>query len=99
MCPLHSIVGITNLNGKIVSVLNLQTLFGSEAQYIDEKSYVFVVKGAGLSIALLADNVHHVSQIERSNFVPTQMLGYDWLDSVQRHYRRWTYLIRYWWLI
>lgn len=63
--------GVTNLNGKIVSVLDLRHFFGLEVLTDADdltSAMVIVVEGAGLEMGLLVEGVQAVQEIAPSAF-------------------------------
>lgn len=77
--------GVTNLGGKIMSVLDLLAFFGvAESAPIasPKPRMLIVVAGAGLEIALLVDEVEAVTELPRQSLVTSQLLGQEWLESV-----------------
>ncbi len=74
--------GVINLNGKIVTVLDILRLFGvSQTETTGNK--VVVVSGAGLEIALLVDEIESVAELPRQKFTKSQVLGPEWLGAVE----------------
>lgn len=80
--------GITNLKGKLVSVLDLMIFLGvDEKRMVDSaatspKKKMIVATGADLEIGLMVEQVDTVTEIRRSSLINAQSLGYDSLQSV-----------------
>lgn len=79
--------GVTNLRGKIVSILDLGIFFDvplyDAASRTQTGQMVVVAAGAGLEIGLLADSVATVVELARNTFVSGQSVGFDVTDAVQ----------------
>lgn len=73
--------GVINLNGKIVTVLDILRLFGVQAE--SNPTRVVVVTGGGLEIGLLVDEIEAVKELPRQSLTKTQVLGPEWLDAVE----------------
>lgn len=64
------IAGIVNLRGEVVTVLELRKLLGYSAQK-NETDYVIIrLKTGGQQVAIKADMVYDVIDIDRSRFEP-----------------------------
>jgi purine-binding chemotaxis protein CheW len=80
--------GITNLKGKLVSVLDLMVFLGVdedrnvEAMSHPPKKMMIVAIGADLEIGLMVEQVGSVTEISRETLMNVQSLGYDVLHSV-----------------
>ena len=77
--------GVTNLGGKIMSVLDLLAFFGVADDTPVPSSrprMLIVVAGAGLEIALLVDEVEAVTELPRLSLIASQALGQEWLENV-----------------
>lgn len=75
--------GVTNLDGKIMSVLDLQSFFGIPINTPpNPRRMLIVATGADLEIALSVDEVEFVMDIPRESLILSQVLGQEWLDTV-----------------
>ena len=80
--------GITNLKGKLVSVLDLMVFLGVDEDRSVEtmpnppKKMMIVAIGADLEIGLMVEQVGSVTEVSRETLINVQSLGYDALHSV-----------------
>lgn len=61
--PAH-VVGIVQVRGRVVPVVDLRRRFGMEPHQVTASSRVVVVQAAGRVIALLADSAREVAKID-----------------------------------
>ena len=80
------IIGIINLRGKIVTVINLSQKIGLEASTISEASRIIIVQWKDEYIGLLIDSISDVIDIEKKSLTsaPAAMHGTrgGYIDSV-----------------
>ena len=67
--PAH-VVGIVQVRGRVVPVIDLRRRFGLEAHEVTASSRVVVVQAAGRIIALLADSAREVARIDPAETRP-----------------------------
>jgi purine-binding chemotaxis protein CheW len=69
-CTPDFILGILNVHGQIVSVMDLARFFGLPAQEVDETSKIIIVYGAGMETGIVAAGVTGVSRIAVAEIQP-----------------------------
>ncbi|MCB9435530.1 MAG: chemotaxis protein CheW [Anaerolineales bacterium] len=74
--------GIINWNSKIISVLDIVSLFEGAAPSPQREQFVVVVQGSGLEIGLNVNTVGVVTEIAQRTLVSAQTIGQDWLDGI-----------------
>lgn len=67
--PPH-VLGIVQVRGRVIPVLDLRRLFGLEARALELSSRVIVVEHDGREVGLLADSAREVLPIEPAAFTP-----------------------------
>ncbi|EQA38004.1 CheW-like protein [Leptospira inadai serovar Lyme str. 10] len=67
--PEH-VLGIVNLRGDVVTILNLMALFGKDWNFIENKSSLIRLKGKKESFAILADSISDIVEIPEENLEP-----------------------------
>lgn len=88
-----SVLGVINLRGRVVPVIDLARKFGSTASAITSRSCVVLVdvevESENLVVGLLADSVHEVVEIPAENIEPPPSFGtrvnIDFLESLGRN--------------
>jgi purine-binding chemotaxis protein CheW len=74
--PAH-VVGIIQLRGRVLPVIDLRTRFGMEARTPSLDSRVVVVKQADRAVALLADRAREVLRLDPAKFREAPEVGAD----------------------
>jgi purine-binding chemotaxis protein CheW len=80
--------GVANLSGRIVSVLDLQRLFGIAPQNLPQPPadnatpMLIVVTGAGLEMALVADSVQAVTSLAAETLTAAQATGDEAIKGI-----------------
>ncbi len=64
------VVGVVNLRGNILSVIDIRTFFGLPAVEMAEKSRILVVEGAGLRIGVVVERVEEITQTGTDSLKP-----------------------------
>lgn len=67
--PEH-VLGIVNLRGDVVTILNLMALFGRDWKFSENKSSLIRLKGKKESFAILADSISDIVEIPEENLEP-----------------------------
>lgn len=74
--------GVMNWNSKIISMLDIVSLFEGVAPDPQREQFAIVATGAGLEIGLTVNSVGAVTELARHLLFSTQTLGQEWLDGV-----------------
>ena len=61
------VIGVINLRGKIISVIDVRTRFGKEKVEYDERTCIIVVDIANVYIGFIVDSVSEVSTIDNKD--------------------------------
>ncbi|EQA43362.1 CheW-like protein [Leptospira broomii serovar Hurstbridge str. 5399] len=69
-CAPPYIEGIVNLRGDVVTILNLQNLFGKKSNPDKDKYSIIRLKGKKQAFAILADEVSDIIEVSEKNFEP-----------------------------
>jgi purine-binding chemotaxis protein CheW len=69
-CTPDFVLGVVNLRGRILSVIDLHRFLGLEGIHIDEETQVMAVSAAGLEIGLLANEVRAVVALPLEKLTP-----------------------------
>ncbi len=64
------IIGVINLRGNVISVMDIRLRFNLEARDYDDRTCIIVVKINEISIGLLVDTVNEVMDIPESQIDP-----------------------------
>ncbi|MBR0550976.1 chemotaxis protein CheW [Stakelama marina] len=74
--------GLVNVRGRIVPLTDLRVMFGCERRAADHDTRIIVVEitldGEPLTVAIMADAVTAVSDIDERDFQPTPSVGMRW---------------------
>ncbi len=70
-CTPDFVVGVINLRGRILSVIDLQRFLGLEATPIDSRAQVIAVSAGGMEVGLLTNKVYAVRPIPLNDLKPT----------------------------
>ena len=76
------VLGIINLRGEIVAVLDIAMLFGLPPAHVTGNSRVVIVEHAGLTAGLMADRIEKVKELAREAVAPPPMT----LDTIRSNY-------------
>ena len=68
----EAVEGVMNLRGRIVPVIDLGRMFGSQSAEAADKRRVIVVEHAGRNLALLVHSASHILRIAQSEVEPTR---------------------------
>lgn len=74
--------GVMNWNSKIISILDIVSLFEGVGADPKREQFIVVASGAGLEIGLNVNAIGAVIDLPRSLLVNAQALGQEWLDGV-----------------
>lgn len=72
-----SVLGIINLRGNVVTVLNTRNLFDLEPQPVSEKTRIVIIESLDQVVGVLVDNVEDVVDLDASTIENTPNLGND----------------------
>lgn len=64
------IIGVINLRGQVISVMDIRARFKMEAREYDDRTCIIVVKINDISIGLIVDTVNEVIDIPESQMDP-----------------------------
>lgn len=64
------IVGVINLRGSVISVMDIRKRFNLEAREFDDRTCIIVVNISNISIGLIVDTVNEVIDIPESEIDP-----------------------------
>ena len=64
------ILGIVNLRGKIIPVMDMRVKFGLERISYDDRTCIIVIETDDITIGLIVDNVAEVLMIDDENIAP-----------------------------
>ncbi len=71
------VLGIINLRGNVVTVIDTRTRFGLAAKEVDENSRVIVIEAEDQSVGILVDAIAEVADIPESEIEVTPNIGND----------------------
>ncbi len=71
------ILGIVNLRGNVVTVLDMRALLGIESRPVDESSRIIIAETEGQAIGLLVDSVAEVVYLRVSEIEVAPKVGKD----------------------
>jgi purine-binding chemotaxis protein CheW len=77
-----SVVGVTDLRGRVIPVVDLRARFGFDPVEVDEQSRIIVLDAEGRLIGLLVDGVDRVTRIMPSQKTDPETTDDDQLDAV-----------------
>ncbi len=66
----ESIIGVVNLRGKVISVMDMRKRFHLQSREYDDRTCIIVVDINSISIGLVVDTVSEVLTIEESQISP-----------------------------
>ena len=69
------VVGVLNLRGQVIPVVNLRMKFGLEDRELDKSTRIIVVEVQGRIMGMVVDEVSEVLQIELDNISPPPPMG------------------------
>jgi len=64
------VVGVTNLRGSILSVVDIRSFFGLPPVARGPKSRILVVEGGGLTVGLVVERVEEISDVKTTEIKP-----------------------------
>lgn len=64
------IIGVINLRGNVISVMDIRKRFGLESREFDDRTCIIVVRINNISIGLIVDTVNEVVDIPESQIDP-----------------------------
>lgn len=73
----HYVIGIINLRGNVVSVIDARTRFGLMSKEDDDLSRIIVIEASSQTIGILVDSVAEVVDIKRSEIETAPNVGND----------------------
>ncbi|MGB1880679.1 MAG: chemotaxis protein CheW [Gammaproteobacteria bacterium] len=73
----HYVMGIINLRGNVVTVLDTRMLLNLEAREITENSRIMIIEAGKIAVGLLVDSVAEVLNVSASQIDPPPTLGKD----------------------
>ncbi len=73
----EQILGIVNLRGNVVTVLDMRSLLGIERKPVDESSRIIIAETAGQAVGLLVDSVAEVVYLRASEIESAPKVGKD----------------------
>jgi len=73
----HYVIGIINLRGNVVSVIDARTRFGLMSKEDDDLSRIIVIEASSHTIGILVDSVAEVVDISRSEIETAPNVGND----------------------
>jgi purine-binding chemotaxis protein CheW len=66
----ESMIGVVNLRGNVISVMNMRNRFHLESREIDDRTCIIVVNVEDIAIGLLVDTVNEVLNIPEAQIDP-----------------------------
>ena len=96
-----SVLGVINLRGRVVPVIDLARKFGAQPSAVTSRTCVVLVdvtvEGENLVVGLLADSVHEVVEITPEEIEPPPSLGtrmsIEFLHGIGRHRDRFVLIL------
>ncbi|MCB1749742.1 MAG: chemotaxis protein CheW [Gammaproteobacteria bacterium] len=73
----HFVLGIINLRGNVVTVLDMRKLLGLMPGEVTEQSRIMVIESGKVTVGLLVDSVAEVVNINASQIDPAPSVGND----------------------
>lgn len=73
----HSVMGIVNLRGNVVTVIDTRELFGLPTHELTEHSRIMIVECNKMTVGLLVDSVAEVVNIQSSDIDAPPNIGHD----------------------
>jgi len=71
------VLGIINLRGNVVTVIDTRTRFGLSTKEVDDNSRVIVIETEDQSVGILVDAIAEVADIPKSEIEVTPNIGND----------------------
>ena len=71
------ILGVINLRGKVIPIVDLRLKFGMEPKKIDEETCIIVVRVQGIQMGILVDKVSEVRNIASADVEDAPSFGSD----------------------
>jgi len=71
------VLGIINLRGNVVTVIDTRTRFGLTPKEVDDNSRVIVIETEDQSVGILVDAIAEVADIPKSEIEVTPNIGND----------------------
>ena len=71
------VLGIINLRGNVVTVVDTRSRFGLPPTEIDDASRIVIIESAGQVVGILVDSVAEVVELRQSEIDPTPSVGND----------------------
>lgn len=73
----HYVIGIINLRGNVVSVIDARSRFGLMTKEDDDLSRIIVIEASSQTIGILVDSVAEVVDVQRSEIETAPNVGND----------------------
>ncbi len=83
-CPPY-VMGIMNLRGEIVPVINVRKRFKKPHKEYDEFTCIIVIEHGEYSIGLVVDNIHEVVTISEENIMPPPSVKLNYYNHYIRN--------------
>ena len=78
------IMGLINLRGKIIPVIDVQKRFGQEPSEYNDRTCIVVINVQSTVVGLIIENIAEVVEIQEENILPPPSIGRS--DRVQNKY-------------
>jgi purine-binding chemotaxis protein CheW len=83
------VVGVMNLRGNILSIIDIRIFFGLPKVTVSEKTRILVVEGEGLKIGILVEQVDEIHAIDEADVKPPLSLNKaiveDYIKGIATH--------------
>jgi purine-binding chemotaxis protein CheW len=83
------VVGVINLRGNILSVVDIRIFFGLPKVTISERTRILVVEGEGLRVGILVEQVDEISAIDADDIKPplslNKAISEDYIKGIATH--------------
>jgi len=83
------IVGIINLRGSIIPIIDVRMRFGYETKEYDSRTCIIVLQNGDMSIGLIVDSVQEVAKIDQDSIAKPPANGTNDKDYYIKGIARW----------
>jgi len=73
----HYVVGVINLRGKVIPVIDLRLKFGVEDTAHTRQTCIIVIEGQNGQVGMIVDSVSEVLELKSEQIEPSPVLGDD----------------------
>jgi purine-binding chemotaxis protein CheW len=83
------VVGVMNLRGNILSVVDIRIFFGLPKVTVSERTRILVVEGEGLRIGIIVEQVDEIAAVDEADIKPplslNKTISEDYIKGIASH--------------